>query len=163
MTGPWRRSRKAGRGQSLVEFSLTIPIFLLLIFGLFDLGRAVWGYTTLTNANKAAVRVAIVNQNTAGIQTRMISQGVALDLHNSNIDYIGYKNPFDAALGTSHPETAADCTDKDGNVTVQVGCIAVIKVHYDWFAVTPLIGNVVGPITLTSITEMPVEDAYTNP
>jgi Flp pilus assembly protein TadG len=157
MRGLRHRSGKSGRAQALVEFSLVIPIFLLLIISLVDLGRAVYDYSTLTNANRSAIRVAIVNQNTAGIQSKMIAQGVAMNLTTANIDYIAYKAPGDAWLATSTPEKAANCTP------VAPGCIAVIKVHYEWSAITPIIGNLIGPIILTNITEMPVEDAFTYP
>jgi TadE-like protein len=158
MTGPRRWWRVPERGQGLVEFALVFPIFVLLIFGLFDLGRVVYDYATLSNAARAGLRLAIVNQNIAGIQALVSSSGVALGLTaGSNIDYIGYKNSGDAALGTSIPETAADCTP------VAPGCIAVIKVHYQWSALTPIVGNIVPPITLSTTTEMPVERAFTNP
>ena len=80
----------------------------------------------------------------------MISEGVALSLTAPNIDYVGYKNPGDPKLGTSSPETADACEP------IAPGCIAVIKVHYQWSALTPIIGNIVGPITLNSTAEMPL-------
>src|SRR4029077_3264030 len=56
-----RRDRR-GRGQALVEFALVIPIFLLLLIAIFDMGRAVFAYNTLTNAAREGARIAIVNQ-----------------------------------------------------------------------------------------------------
>jgi TadE-like protein len=47
---------KRQRAQSLVEFALVFPIFLLLTFGLLDLGRAVWHYNTLADAARQAAR-----------------------------------------------------------------------------------------------------------
>ena len=38
---PWRRN-EVPRGQALVEFALVIPIFVFLVMGIFDLGRAVY-------------------------------------------------------------------------------------------------------------------------
>ena len=152
-----RRPPGGAKGQSLVEFALVFPIFVLLLFAAIDLGRAVYDNATLSNAARSGVRLAIVNQNRAGIDTQVTSQAVALSLAGSNIDYVGYKTPGDVALGTSAPETAHDCTP------VTVGCIAVIKVHYQWSAFTPLIGTLVGPITFRNNTEMPVEQAFTYP
>ena len=48
-----RIRRRLERGQALVEFALVIPIFLLMLVALFDLGRAVFAYNTLTNAARA--------------------------------------------------------------------------------------------------------------
>ena len=157
MTAARSRSRAAERGQGLVEFALVFPIFVLLMFGLFDLGRVVYDYAALSNAARSGLRLAIVNQTDPGIRANVISQAVALSLAGSNIDYVGYKESGDPQLGTSAPEAAANCSP------VAPGCVAVIKVHYQWSALTPIVGNIVGPITLTNTTQMPVERAFTNP
>lgn len=47
--------------QSLVEFALTLPIFLLVVTGLFDVGRAVWQENTLAFAAREGTRYAIVH------------------------------------------------------------------------------------------------------
>ena len=62
--------RPATVGQALVEFALMIPIFLFLIVALFDMGRAVFAYNTLTNAAREGARMAIVNQDKATIVER---------------------------------------------------------------------------------------------
>jgi len=49
------------RGQELMEYAITLPIFLLLVFGIFDLGRGVYYYSTLQNAAREGARYAIVN------------------------------------------------------------------------------------------------------
>ena len=51
-----------GTGQALVEFALVLPIFLLIVFGVFELGRAVFAYNTVANAAREGARVAAVNQ-----------------------------------------------------------------------------------------------------
>jgi Flp pilus assembly protein TadG len=47
--------------QALIEFALTIPVLLLLILGLFDVGRAVAQENTLAFAAREATRYAIVH------------------------------------------------------------------------------------------------------
>lgn len=47
-------------GQALVEFALTLPIFLLLTLGLFELGRAVWLYNTLSGMAREGARWGVV-------------------------------------------------------------------------------------------------------
>ena len=49
------------RGQAMVEFALVIPVFILLMIGLFDFGRVVWVNDTLATASREAVRYAIVH------------------------------------------------------------------------------------------------------
>src|SRR5207253_7045284 len=49
------------RAQSLVEFSLLLPLMLLIITGLMDVGRAVWQENTLAYAAREGTRYAIVH------------------------------------------------------------------------------------------------------
>jgi Flp pilus assembly protein TadG len=49
------------RAQALVEFALVLPIFLLLVTGIFDVGRAVWQENTLAYAAREGTRYAIVH------------------------------------------------------------------------------------------------------
>jgi hypothetical protein len=53
------------RGQAMVEFALVIPVFLLLLIGLFDFGRVIWVNDTLATAAREAVRYAIVHGGSA--------------------------------------------------------------------------------------------------
>lgn len=38
------------KGQSLVEVALTMPLLILILMGILDLGRAYWTYITLSDA-----------------------------------------------------------------------------------------------------------------
>jgi Flp pilus assembly protein TadG len=46
------RGRNRSRGQALLEFALVLPIFLLIVFGIIDIGR----YVYLTNAFNEGAR-----------------------------------------------------------------------------------------------------------
>jgi hypothetical protein len=52
---------RAERGQSLVELAMILPVLVLLLMGIFDLGRVVWANDTITNAAREAARWAIVH------------------------------------------------------------------------------------------------------
>lgn len=47
--------------QSLVEFALVLPLFLLIVTGIFDVARAVWQENTLAYASREGTRYAIVH------------------------------------------------------------------------------------------------------
>jgi Flp pilus assembly protein TadG len=48
-------------GQSLVEFALVLPIFLAILIGMVDIGRAVWANNAVANAAREATRYAVVH------------------------------------------------------------------------------------------------------
>jgi hypothetical protein len=47
------------KGQSLVEFAIALPLLVLIIFGVLDLGRAFFGLITIHNAAREGARTAI--------------------------------------------------------------------------------------------------------
>lgn|SRR5512134_901612 len=54
------RGSASERGQSLVEFSMVLPMFLLLLIGIAEFGRAWMTRNLLTGAAREAVRIAAV-------------------------------------------------------------------------------------------------------
>ena len=48
-------------GQNLLEFALTLPLLLLLIMGIFDLGRGIYYYSAIHNAAREGARYGAVN------------------------------------------------------------------------------------------------------
>ena len=68
-------------GQSVVEFALVSLVFMLIIFGTIDLGRAVFVRTMFTNAVREGARYGMVNaaqaSNTATFQSGIASAAAA--------------------------------------------------------------------------------------
>ncbi|MDD2583086.1 MAG: TadE/TadG family type IV pilus assembly protein [Desulfuromonadaceae bacterium] len=58
---------KNQKGQALVEFAIILPLLFLLIFGIFEFGRAMYIKNSLNNAARSAVRVAVVTPNLTAI------------------------------------------------------------------------------------------------
>jgi Flp pilus assembly protein TadG len=57
---PIRRPRRRGeRAQSLVEFALIFPLFLVLVMGIIDFGWALRDYVTITNAAREGARLGV--------------------------------------------------------------------------------------------------------
>jgi Flp pilus assembly protein TadG len=57
--------------QSLVEFSLVLPLSLILIFALVDFGRAFFTWQIVTNASREGARAAAVQSNSATIDQKI--------------------------------------------------------------------------------------------
>lgn len=51
--------RAGQRSQALIEFALVSPVLLLLVFGIIDIGRAVFYYDTLSHAAREGARAAV--------------------------------------------------------------------------------------------------------
>src|SRR3954454_17305402 len=63
-----RHSRSEGRerGQAMVEFALVLSLLLLLIFGIFDFGRAINYWIDATHMANEAARYAAVGNTPTG-------------------------------------------------------------------------------------------------
>lgn len=55
------------RGLAAVELALLVPIFLFLVYGTAEFGRALYQYTTLTKAVRGAAQYLARNAVTAGV------------------------------------------------------------------------------------------------
>jgi hypothetical protein len=109
------------RGQALVEFALILPIFVLVLVGLFDGARAVYAYSTVGNVARAAVRQAIVDQTPATV--RAAGRGVASGI-NVGIDPV-------------------PCSETDCQYQVTVRCA--------YHPMTPLLSTIFTPILSSSV------------
>ena len=58
---PLRGFARGEGAQSLVEFAIMLPLFLLLVTGILDLARAVWQENSLAYAVREGTRYAIVH------------------------------------------------------------------------------------------------------
>jgi len=126
-------------GQALAEFALVIPLFVLILVGIFDFGRAIYDYNAIGNAARTATRLAIVDQNVPEIQEEAMRQAVNVDVEMSDV------------------VVTFSCTDR---ILI---CKANVVVTYDYSPATPLIEFLVGTITLTSEAEMPIERLWVSP
>jgi Flp pilus assembly protein TadG len=127
------------RGQSLAEFALIIPLFLLLMFAIVDFGMGFYSWITVTNAAREGARIGAVGADSATIQQRV--KDTAGSLNNSNLT-ISVSN-----AGGSSGQTVG------------------VTVHYNYKLITPLSslmglvsGGSIGPnINFTSTSQMRLE------
>jgi Flp pilus assembly protein TadG len=158
-----RRREHGSSGQALVEFALVFPVFLIILFGIVDFGRAIYAYNTLANAAREGARVAIVNQIQTSpacstskpiedplnpqwsIKTCAARSAVSLGIPETDVT-VSYAPP---------PGATFTCSP-----TVRVGCLATVTVEYSYTAITPVIGAIVGAIPMSSTSEVPVERVF---
>src|SRR6266404_414625 len=85
------------RGQSMVEFALVAPMFLLLVFGILDFGRLFFTQETLQYALREAGRLAVTGQHSGTNRVAAIIQAAqraapGLDISNIQITSGGVTN-----------------------------------------------------------------------
>ena len=136
-----RARRKNGeKGQALVEFTLLVPIFLLLLFAIVDFGMGFHAWITVTNSAREGARLGAVSAAQTDIMDRVYQTA---DL----------------------PNESTQMTVTVTNAQGQPGQSVVVKVDYDYDLITPLAGmvqffsgNVIGPtLTFSSTAEMRLE------
>lgn len=119
-------------GDSLVEFALILPVLMLILMGIFDLGRAFYAYNVIANAAREGARYGIAHPDDgAGIVAAAEALIVGLD-------------PGELTITATCPS----------NETIR------LEVTYNFYVVTPLMAQFLsgqGYLTLTSVATMYVE------
>lgn len=128
--------RNSGRGQSLLEFALVLPIFFLLLCAIFDFGHLFFVQMSLQNAIREAGRFAVTG--------RQLPDPSNPGKYLSRIDSIT-KAAQDAAAGTTI--TAINVTSVGGGAGNPggPGDVITISITDDLQLITPLIANFFGP------------------
>lgn len=80
-------NKKSFNGQSLVEFALTLPLLLLLLFGALDMGRIFHAAVVLNNAAREGARHGSLNRNdVVGMQQAAVREAGLSGITISLID-----------------------------------------------------------------------------
>jgi Flp pilus assembly protein TadG len=126
-------------GQGLVEFALAIPLFLLLLFGLIDIGRLVYVNNALAEGAREGARWGSVQSRSNAPSTiQMYTLGIMAAVPNATVT-ITCQN----ASGTS-------VTTCGSNHTLTVAVSSQVTMF------TPVISNIVGTLTLTATSKVKV-------
>jgi len=128
-----RRTRRS-RGQAMVEFTLILPMLLLLVLGIYQFGQAYADYIQVTNAARDGGRKALVSRSDASGVADAISTA-------KNSTWWLDKNQMNVTVSPGQPWTSGQ------NVTVTVTYPYSIN----------LLGFVVASGTLKSATTVRME------
>jgi len=114
-------TQKSNKAQGLAEFAIILPLLLLMLMLIFDVGRSIYAYSVIHNAAREGARYGIVHPlDFAGaeVEARRLTSG----LDNGNIS-VSFPN-------------------------LVVGAFEV-EVRYTFEAATPLLGRLLGNTTNT--------------
>ena len=86
-----RHAFRDTRAVTSIEFALTAPLFILIIFGLLQFGLWIWAQFALQHATAMAARCASINTTTCGstsqIQTYAAQQALGLNVSPSIFEF----------------------------------------------------------------------------
>jgi len=155
-----KRSRRS-RGQSLVEFALTLPLMLLLLMVALDFGRIYLGWINLQNMTRIAANYA-ANNPTAW------STGDVAAKNRYQKQILEDANATNCRLPTvAGTQTAPDPTFADGNgdgTSTGIGDTATVRLSCSFGVITPFISNIVGgTVSVGSSAVFPVKAGMTPP
>src|SRR6185437_3378140 len=63
-------------GSSAVEFALVFPVFILMVIGIFETGRALWTQSLLNYAVQTAARCGAIDTTTCASNTATVTYAV---------------------------------------------------------------------------------------
>jgi Flp pilus assembly protein TadG len=130
---------KTQRGSAALEFAMVLPIFLLLVFAIFEFGLILYDKAVITNASREAARAGVVVRTTKLTATQI--EKIATDYCSNYLISFKAVNP---------PTTVA--TGAGGSF----GTPLDVTVTYTYYGLGlgALISPISGPITLTATTVM---------
>lgn len=71
--------KRSERGQALVEFSVLLPVLLILMMGIVDVARMAGSYLVVVHATREATRLAITGAPEDEIRERVFDVGGTLE------------------------------------------------------------------------------------
>jgi Flp pilus assembly protein TadG len=146
----------ASRGQSLVEFALILPLFVLLLAGVFDVARIMTIHGATVSASREGARYGAAVGDGGGTPRYVDCAGIRAAVRASSAPLISLT---DAQIRISHddgagtPRTQACTPHGTGPVVGEIHNLDRIIVHVtaEYEAVTPILSTLIGPITVDSL------------
>ena len=155
-----RHKRPSGRGQALVEFALVLPLFVLVVCGLFDMGRFVLSDSILSQGAREGARVAAVEAGWIGsLDASCGTPGgprCPANVAALSTDVQAAANRMVQGLGGTITTVYLRC-DAPGNQpsglwtgstcnTRLQGNLVSVRIVYRWQPITPVIGSFIGAV-----------------
>jgi hypothetical protein len=144
------------RGQALVEFALLVPVLILILLGTVDAGRLIFAYNAVSNAAREGGRTAIVNQTPDEVRQRAAEQATVLGI--APTDPGGCPpaggpttQPTGVCFVLRSRDESASCP------TPTIGCTAIVAAKWEYRAITPIVGDLLGPMSVSATTRQLVE------
>lgn len=148
-----KRGRKRRRGAAMLEAAIILPVFILLVFGMIDLGLGVFHYNLLSEAARHGVRQAIVHGEYAPASWNGGKWGpttIDVAANSSGVPLVDAIAPLLVHCDLSKTQIKAEWLDGNNAVESKVR-VTVTSIYEPMFA--SIIG---GAIDLSASSTMPI-------
>ncbi len=142
-----KRTLGSQRAQSLVEFSLVLPLLMILVFGIIDFGMGFHSWMTMSNAAREGARIAATHAASSG------------SVHCSPLPASGTieRRICDTAANLNPSKITMTVTNADPG-GIKSGQAVTVLVVYTYDMITPFAAYVhVSPLTMTTSVQMRLE------
>ncbi|MEW6092635.1 MAG: TadE/TadG family type IV pilus assembly protein [Chloroflexota bacterium] len=130
--------RSRTRAQSMVEFALVMPILLLLVYGMFEVGRVVFMYGMVITASREAVRYGSATglNQVGGIPKYRDCDGIRNAAQK--VDFLGVIDDVNVVIAYDHGPGTAEFSVCPPGVVV-AGDRIKVQVSADFYPIVPII------------------------
>jgi Flp pilus assembly protein TadG len=158
----------------MTELALVVPIFMLLVLAIVDFGRMVAIHSAAVTASREAARYgSATGEVSPGVPRYIDCDGIRLAAVNVTGSLIDWDNAATAQMTITYDKGPTDTTPEDGVPDANAGiptaqeCVnvgsrpvpadivrfdrVVVEVQVTYRPIAPIIGQIVGPITVTTI------------
>jgi Flp pilus assembly protein TadG len=144
---PGSRASDGPRGQALVEFALTVIIFIFIVMGVLDLGRGIFMYNGVSEAAREIARVTSVHPG-AGLGTGSWTPSTEAQ------EVIDSQSSIVWNLSVDEPT----CVDIDGSAvaTCLPGTWVKVTVSAEYTPATPMLIPIIGTKTVSSTSSVQI-------
>ena len=127
------------RAQTMVEFALVLPILLMVIYGLLEVGRLILTYSIVVSASREAVRYgSATGLNDAGVTVRYCDSA-GIKAAAKNVDFINVIDVNDVTKFIIAFDTSPTCPPvPDSPVPVNRITVTVTTHFAPLVAIVPL-------------------------
>ncbi|MEM5338101.1 TadE/TadG family type IV pilus assembly protein [Paraburkholderia azotifigens] len=140
-TDAHRRTRDASqRGAAAIEFAIVLPLLLLVVFGIVELGIALYDKAMITNASREGARAGVVLRN-----PKPTSQDI------TNV-VLAYCQNYLLTFGTGNTPTVTVPSGVGG--TFGTPLTVTVSYQYSGLGLGAMLSAFTGPIVMTATTIM---------
>jgi len=145
MMHPEKKIRKCFKAQAMVEFALVLPVLILLVYGMIEVGRLIFMYSIVVTASREAVRYGSATGLPGGSFMYQDCNGIIAAAQN--VDFLSSFEDSDIIISYDNGPGTSDFSNCPP-AAIETGDRIKVQVSAQYAPITPLIP--LEPFVITS-------------